>query len=464
MNAPLQLADDLFSVLLYRDDATELLLESTPEGLRLPAVTVPARTRVADKITAAIKISWNLEAYCLFSVSKHGPPHTVVPCQVVEVCRADAKSPAGMQWFPVASLAGDSFEDPGDFAVLENSLSMLDQYRRGELPGPFGKPGWLRTVTEWIETQAAVAGLCLTGEFRQFNASPAFSLIRFETDSTALWFKAVGNPNLREYHVTLKLASTFPYFVPRIIGSQPDWNAWLSLEWEGCHLDANSAQSAWVATAENLALLQISSFGRRFALINAGCKDLRPCSLVCLVDPFLEVMTELMGCQTKSSPAPLSGTELLPLGCAITSSLKELAECSIPDTLGHLDFNPGNLLVFDTRCVFLDWAEGYVGPPFFTFQYLLEQWRRIHAVNPDQEQSLVSAYARLWTCFASPKEISDALRVVPMLAVFAYAVGGSSWRNRESIRPETAAYLRSLTRRMKREADALRERSLVCVP
>jgi hypothetical protein len=115
--------------------------------------------------------------------------------------------------------------------------------------------------------------------------------------------------------------------------------------------------------------------------------------------------------------------------------------------------NPGNLLACDTRCVFLDWAEAYVGPPFFTFQYLLEHWRRFYGADSQHEQSLLFSYARHWTCFASPQEIASALRVAPLLAAFTYAAGCIRWRNRESIRRETAGCLRSLTRRMKREAD-----------
>jgi hypothetical protein len=115
--------------------------------------------------------------------------------------------------------------------------------------------------------------------------------------------------------------------------------------------------------------------------------------------------------------------------------------------------NPGNLLACGKHCVFLDWAEAYVGPPFFTFQFLLEHWRRFYGVDSPHEQSLLSSYAIPWTRFASSEEIASALRVAPLLAAFTYAAGGIRWRNPESIRPETAGCLRSLTRRMKREAD-----------
>jgi hypothetical protein len=464
MGTPTQFDQEVFRILLCRNDATELLFEISSNGLRIPALPIPAHARVAQEITAAIKSTWNLETYCLFTLPPDDPSHVPIRYEVVEGCRLKATPPRGMQWLPVVSLSAGAFEDPRDFAAIQDSLSTLDRYRRNELPGVFGEPGWLRMITEWVATQAAVSGLCLSGEFRQCNASPSFSLVRFETDGPALWFKAVGEPNLHEHSITLGLASLFPEFLPRILGSRPEWNAWLAMESDGIELGENATTDAWGTAVENLALLQIASFGRRFELINAGCKDLRPYRLVEFVDPFLDAMAELMERQTKLAPAALSRQELVSLGHDIRSALKELEGSAIPNTLGHLDMNPGNLLVCGARCVFLDWAEAYVGPPFFAFQYLLENSRRLHGEDPNGEQSLLSSYARHWTRFASFKEIAEVFRVAPLLAAFTYAASSSDWRNHDSIRPEHAAYLRSLTRRMKREADALEQRGLICVP
>jgi hypothetical protein len=464
MGTPAQFDHDVFRILLYRNDATEILLEINSDGLRIPSVLVPAHSRIAEEITAAIRSGWNLQTVYLFTLPLDGLSHDPIHYQVVESCRLEPTPPAGMQWHPVLSLSVDNLQDPEDSAAIQNSLTTLDRYQRGELPGVFGKTGWLRMVTEWVEKQAATAGLRLTGEFRQLNASPTFNLTRFETDGPTLWFKAVGEPNLHEYRVTLKLASLFPGFLPQILGTRLEWNAWLALAAEGCQLDANSANNAWAAAAENLALLQISSFGRRFELIKAGCKDLRPCSLMNLVDLFLDAMTELMERQTKPSPAPLSRKELFSLGRDISSALQQIGECAIPNTLGHLDMNPGNVLVCGTHCTFLDWAEAYIGPPFFSFQYLLEHFRRIQGGHWQKEKLLVASYARHWTRFASARQINAAFRLMPLLAAFAYGVGIGSWRNRESFQPQSARHLRSLTRRMKCEADSLQERRLTCVP
>jgi hypothetical protein len=450
---------DPLRILLFRNDATELLIEKTPGGFRLPAVAIPRYTRVAEELTAAIEMSWGLETYCLFTL-----PADRTGYALLETRQPDAGHPAGMFWMPLDSPVSKAFEYPADLAAVSTSQKALDQYRRGELPGVFGGPGSLRMVMEWTGAHAAAAGLRLTGRLRQLNASPTFSLIRFETDGPALWFKAVGEPNVHEHRVTLKLASAFPEFLPSILASRPEWNAWLSLESEGTPLDSDSTAACWTLAAENLALLQISTFGRRFELIEAGCKDLRPCMLRDLVHPFFDFMTELMERQTKLSPAPLGRHELLALGREITSALEALEDAGVPNTLGHLDLNAGNVLVSDTRCIFLDWAEAYVGPPFFSFQYLLEHWRRLHREDSRKESSPLTGYAKHWTCFATPAQVASSLQLAPLLAAFAYAADGFAGRSTDNIRPETAGYFRSMVRRMKCEADTLRGRKPICVP
>jgi len=58
-----------------------------------------------------------------------------------------------------------------------------------------------RRVVLLVQRAIEPYGLRLSGEFRQLNASPTFALLRLETTGQALWFKAVGEPNLREFPI-----------------------------------------------------------------------------------------------------------------------------------------------------------------------------------------------------------------------------------------------------------------------
>src|SRR5262249_8187427 len=109
-----------------------------------------------------------------------------------------------------------------DFATHPNAL-------HGE---PFATPGWGAELFNWTQAQLP-GGLQLPSDFKQFTAEPAFALVRLEPNGPAVWLKAVGEPNLREYGITLALSALFPSFVPELIAARPAWNGWLSKEVEG---------------------------------------------------------------------------------------------------------------------------------------------------------------------------------------------------------------------------------------
>jgi hypothetical protein len=122
------------------------------------------------------------------------------------------------------------------------------------------------------------------------------------------------------------------------------------------------------------------------------------------------------------------------------------------------------MIVSPNGCRFLDWAEAYVGHPFFSFEYLLEHFRRAVGKDPDYEEELTVAYTEPWRAFLSPHDIARALHLAPMLAVFAYAAGCDMWTTDQKLsKTTTAGHLRSLTRRMKREADRLADRRTTCL-
>jgi aminoglycoside phosphotransferase (APT) family kinase protein len=151
------------------------------------------------------------------------------------------------------------------------------------------------------------------------------------------------------------------------------------------------------------------------------------------------------------------------LGEQIEEALSICADLRIPDALGNLDLNPGNVIVSEGQCVFLDWAEAYVGNPLFSFQYLVEHFRRMASVDATAESALSSAYAEEWQSVVLPEDLVDALAFAPMLAVFAYAATTEAWCDQARLQdPKFAGYLRSLTRRMHREANLLKDRSAPC--
>lgn len=454
---------EIYRLIISRRDAKEILLSQAGKDWLLPRVEIRKQQRIAEQLTAGAQESCRVETYCLFvpglrTCGQVGDPK----CAVMECVKHNERAPVGTYWMPL-NVAPDCLGTE-EAAAVRSALAELASYTSGEKPGPFAKPGWMRELFSWAHEQTVPLGLRLTGNFRQYNASPTFSLLRIETDGNALWFKAAGEPNSHELSVSVLLARLFPRHVPRLLGVHPAWNGWLTAEASGTALDEISDCSVWERVAGELAELQIASIGKSDELLEGTCKDLRLPEIVKFIKPFLSRMAELMAAQEKRSPAPLSNSELASLGEGLKEACSLLQSFGLPDTLGHIDFNPGNIFVSPHCCTFLDWAEGCVTNPLITFEYLRQHIGRRGIQEPSAVERLNAAYARPWTSFYSSDDLRRALAVSPLIAVFVYAIASDSWRSAESLRhPQLAGYFRSLTRRMYREAIHAAERSELCL-
>jgi len=452
----------VFHLIITRRNASEILLLPNGPGWMLPRVEIDLEQRLAEQLTAEVARAWRLEAYCLLvtDVPKNGA--NALRCAVMEVIRQNEKSQPGTYWIP-RSVATRCCHSP-ETAAINESLAQLDGYAKGQGAGHFACSGWLRELFRWTHEQIAPRGLRLTGAFRQLNASPTFSLIRFETDLGAVWFKATGAPNAHELPVTLVLARLFPRYLPTVLGVHHARNGWLSEEASGTSLDEILEFAAWERIAEQLAALQIASIGKTAELLEAPLRDLRIPRLVERIDPFIKRMGELMAAQKKPAPPPLDRSELETLGEGLRECCALLASFGLPDTVGHTDCNPGNIIVSEDRCVFLDWSEACVTNPLLTFQFLREYMTRGEIAEPAGGEGLAAAYLRPWKGLYSSSDLRRALALAPLIAIFAYAVAADSWRTVDPVSdPKLAGYFRSLARRMYREAIEAAERSELCL-
>jgi thiamine kinase-like enzyme len=135
----------------------------------------------------------------------------------------------------------------------------------------------------------------------------------------------------------------------------------------------------------------------------------------------------------------------------------------IPSTLIHNDFNGGNILLSDSRCVFTDWAEAGIGNPFLTFQHLCAQISR-DSNKADVWLPLVrSAYKRIWRQWLTETQIDQAFALMPILAIVSYLYGRGTWLDSPRREDEhLQAYRRSLARYMDRAAHAPELLGAIC--
>jgi|SRR5579863_669551 len=460
MDSVHNIAGDGYRLIVTRRNASEILLAPQGSSWSLPSVEILRGSRIAEQLTAELHVKWGCRGYCLFvpAVARELPR-----CAVIEVVAHDDAPSAAACWIPLTTATRSSIGSADDRTIIEKSIDELNYYRREPNQGPFGRPGWLPELLEWVDQQVAPLGLHATGGFTQLNAAPVFSLMRLETNDSAVWFKATGEPNRHELPVATRLARLFPGYVPRVLGVHTPWNGWLTQEVSGRSLDHFADLSAWTKTAEDLARLQILSMGKQTDLLEGHCKDLRLPRLAEQIDPFIERMREFMASQEKRTPAPLTNAELSRLGNHLKRACSSLCDARLPDALGHLDFNPGNIFIAPERCVFLDWAEACVTNPLITFEYLREHFRRTYVSDSTAMEHLVTAYLRPWRSVVSMNTLQQSASVSPLVAGFAYAAATNAWRSSESLGQRShAGYFRSLTRRMYREAEGMAPRSERC--
>jgi hypothetical protein len=442
----------VFQLIVTRKSASEILFLQDGSGWSLPAVRILPRRRIAVQLTAEVKASWGLETYCLFlPVIKTSTLNTEkVNFALMESLGSNDRAPRGTCWLSNEEAVRVGGDGIGVSPAIREALQQLDSYVSNPERGPFGRPSWFGELLEWTQRQILPFGLRVTGIFRQFNASPTFSLIRLETSGPAVWFKATGEPNRHERSVSVCLARLFPAYVPVVWGTHSFWNGWISPEVRGQSLDNVTEVSAWESVARDLAQLQIASIGKHTELLESGSKDLRLPGLRREIEPFLARMAELMAAQQKHPPRALTNDDLALVRSSLIEACSMLETVGMPDTLGHMDFNPGNIFLSPESCVFIDWAEGAVTHPRITEEYLLEHYRQICPEDRTGLDRIRAAYVRPWYTIFSPADLEHQNALSSLVAVFACAV--NIWRSRKNLDQASAGYLRSLTRRMFREA------------
>ena len=448
---------DAWRILLFGGNGSELLLARSPSGLRLPELRIPRWQRIVPNLNAEAKRLWNLDTVCLFAFDAPRPERAAVNCKyhVMEVCRPEELARVAPGFVLLSNAKEASFADKQDYWAVQQGMG----FERGSVPkgcqGPFSEFGTFRRISAWVEEQLRPLGLGWDGNFRQLQASASFALVEFQTNRGRVWFKAVGEPNLREFPITMHLADRLPRHIPVLIARHPEWNAWLAVEAEGQDLNSCSGRDAWCRAADSLAELQIASIENAPEILAAGARDLRIESLLALAAPFFAKVEGLMERQTNRVPKRLTGEETERTRQTVIRALREMEAIGIPETINHLDLNPGNIFVAPAKCTFLDWAEAAVGNPFFSLEYLRQHFVRAFEGQENAETALLARYLDRWRSSLPAKSRETALRLAPLTALFAYAASSLPWHLSLTARPELAGLIRSLMRRMHRESEEL---------
>jgi hypothetical protein len=452
MTQPHQPQTDRWRIIIPNRSASEILVLEEPNKLCLPEVNIPRHQRVAWHLNAEVKRTWNLDVISIdpveISASLNGGAE--VAYHIAELLPRSTSLPRGLRWASIAALTPELLADTEDNDALRTFLDGLRSSANKHTP--FGHLGWFGEVVAWLRETIAPLSFRWDGAFEQFQASASFSLMRFETKPRPVWFKAVGEPNTREFRITQELAKRYSAFVPRLLAVRPEWNAWLAEECSGRTLNEIVEVELWRRASRTLAELQIASASGTAGLLRAGAHELRVMFSAPAVDRFFALAETLVPQNTDVAGVEMSLDDLPEMKAKVRELLIQEKHSGIPDALGHLDLNAGNAVVSSERCTFLDWAEAYVGPPLLTLEYLLQSFRRAFGRNSPEEISMVEAYLTTWECSVSHHRVRDAWAFTPALAVFAYAQRCLIAAEPHGLGiPRFTDYLRAILRRLKRE-------------
>jgi len=442
-------------LILTRNGISEVLLVIEGSHLSLPRVELPKWERPAPHLVAHAREQWQLDAIGLFAQQTvNGVSELAERFYVLESRQNSGSPPEGVVWYPIVGIDHAPLPSVTDSSVLEAAISQVKMYERGQGAGTFARSGWFEELSTWIQSHLTPLGLKLSGQWSQYSISPSYCLVRYETNGPKVWFKAVGDP--REYTITTKLAELCPAHLPTVIATRPDLRGWLAFEAKGRHLNEIGDLEDWKAAACSLAALQLETAASSDALIAAGCADLRLTQLRDLIEPFLQVVAELMTRQPSCPPRILGRQDLQVVERKLKFACQRLEAFGLPETLGNADLNPGNILVSQERTVFIDWMHGNISHPLIALEHLLAIFRRLRPALGTWEQSIRDAYSLPWRKLASSETLASACQLTPLVAAFAFAVGCTGWRDGlQTATPNLAKLMRALGRRMHEEAQRI---------
>ena len=187
-----------------------------------------------------------------------------------------------------------------DYAAIKEVIGYAMGRSERASAGPFSRLGWFSELRNWIESVVEPMGFHVNGRFQQLNASASFSLIRFETDGPALWFKAVGEPNQKNSH-HLRFGSALPGIPPAdfAVSAGLEWMAYSGGPKERCLSEVQEKALRGKRQRVALAKLQIESIDRGAPILGIGARDLGSTALSKLFSRSMSVVAQLMEHQTK---------------------------------------------------------------------------------------------------------------------------------------------------------------------
>jgi hypothetical protein len=436
-----------YRIALVQQDSRRMLALDTVDGFRLPRVEIPAWTRPAHQLQRAIKITWNVYAICLDFLPSTEESSPVAVAEVLMIEDPIKLTPIALTQIHHTELSESQ---------RERLLSMLTEKVNGN--SAFSQVGWIDKAIAWMEG-ATGKRLSTKREIEQFNAGGGFSLVRLHTeDDCDYWLKATGKPNAHELSITTYLAKLNTGYLPELVSTKPEWNAWL-MSGEATQIPEIPAEPLGLLVlleevVESMAKLQMKTDGATLDLLNAGAFDQGMGVFEKHSAALFNYLEEAMSMQISTQAPRLERQRIQDLHAIFEEVCRRMASLNLPETIVHGDINLGNIVTGAGYCQFIDWCETYLGNPLSTLQHLL-LLNKVENLNAREfiNRLLRCKYRDVWATNYDPHVFEQGFVYMPLMAIVSTLYGRGNWLNSsERNDPHRLSYARTLVRCMDRAA------------
>lgn len=432
-----------YKVVLIHSASRSVLGIDVADQIRLPRVTIPSGLRRTQQLRKQIYTAWGLRVFVVDFIGDD----VSVNCVVAEASNADESSA-----FTTVSLSRvpDDELSEKDRGAIESLLDSNSAYEVSRL-------GWINDATAWVKT--VTQRKVLTDDIEQLNAGGGFALARFRTDDRqTFWLKTAAAPHAHELPITSFLAEIAGDYLPTFLASKPEWNAWL-MSGEGTVLAQASADPLKVFdllqnAVTSMAELQIKTVGRMGVLRRLGAFDQGVAIVAAHSQELFDCLGEAMHLQTSNKASPLGTARLREIQGIFDEVCARMSALNLPETVIHGDLSFDNIVSQERECVFIDWAEAYIGNPLVTLQHLL-LLNQVESpgLRISLNETLTDRYRTVIERVCERDVIDQALIYMPLIAAASALYGRGDWMaNSSNHVARSHVYMRSLARSMDRAA------------
>ena len=279
----------------------------------------------------------------------------------------------------------------------------------------------LDPVLSWIQEQIDAEKASITEYTFLRGTSVPGCLIRVHTTSGLLYFKSVIAFLSHEPKLTNMLSKLYKDQIPEVVAVDYERHWLLTRDVGGYSLDNASNIQRWEEALRIFSQMQLNCASYLDHLSMSGCLNWRLDRLETEVDGFFDFANSL-GTEKAENLIHQQGGSLSALAPHLKELCGQLKSYNLPQSLVHGDFNLDNIYVTNEGCVFLDWAEGYVGYPFFVLVDFLAHISHNRPELNDYHVSFRTAYLEPWTTYMSAARLKEAFELSRPLAVLRYAL------------------------------------------